>query len=477
MAVERMAVRLRPRSPWEALDLGLALARRQWRPVYGVWLAVYGPAAALVALFFYDKPLWGWIVLWWLKPLFDRVVLAVLAAAMFGEPVRIGKLLKSLPVLAWRSGIVGALLWRRFDLARSLHLPVYQLEQLRGGAARSRIAVLDREARGAAVWLTFMLANVELILTLAVTLAVALLVPVQTPIDAIIEAWGRGAFQSENSGRIGALLEALAVCVTEPLYVAAGFTLYLQRRTHLEGWDIELRFRQLAERFQAAAAGATLALCLAFIPPSDARAASAPPDPAAEIKKVLEDREFGRQETRNKIVFVGPTWEPSADSKPWDLHWLEDLGGIIARAARAAAWIAGGIAIGFALYYLARYLRLRGFGRVRQTRPDFLFGLDVRPESLPADIAGAARSLAREGRLREALSLLYRGALVRFMDDGIEFLAGDTEGDCLRRVDTAASVPRRSYFRRIVGLWQALAYGHFTVDAAEVEALALEWQV
>src|SRR5437763_292007 len=178
MAVERMAVRLRPRSPWEALDLGLALAREQWRSVYGAWLAVYGPAVALAALFFYDKPLWGWIVLWWLKPLFDRVVLAVLAAAMFDEPVRIGKLLKSLPVLAWRSGIVGALLWRRFDLARSLHLPVYQLEQLHGRAARARIAVLDREARGAAVWLTFMLANVELILTLAVTLGVALLVPV-----------------------------------------------------------------------------------------------------------------------------------------------------------------------------------------------------------------------------------------------------------------------------------------------------------
>ena len=78
--------------------------------------------------------------------------------------------------------------------------------------------------------------------------------------------------------------------------------------------------------------------------------------------------------------------------------------------------------------------------------------------------------------MREALSLLYRGALVRFMDEGIEFLSGDTEGDCLRRVDAAAAVPRRSYFRRIVALWQSLAYGHIAVDAGEVERLALEWQ-
>jgi hypothetical protein len=147
----------------------------------------------------------------------------------------------------------------------------------------------------------------------------------------------------------------------------------------------------------------------------------------------------------------------------------------MAKAMRAAAWVAGAAAIGFALYYLARYLRLRGFSRVRRTRPDFLFGLDVRAESLPADIAGAAQALAREGRLREALSLLYRGALVRFMDEGVEFLAGDTEGDCVRRVDAVASVPRRSYFRRIVALWQSLAYAHRAVDARDVEALALDW--
>jgi hypothetical protein len=475
MAVERMAIRLRPRSPWEALDLGLALARRQWRPVYGAFLAVYLPAVAVAYAVFFEHPLWAWLLLWWLKPLFDRVVLAVLAPAMFGEPVRIAKLLRSLPVLAWRSSIVGALTWRRFDLARSLHLPVYQLEQLNGATARARCAVLDREARGAGVWLTFMLANVELILTLAISLGVALLIPVQMPIDTIFEAWGRGTFNSDDGGRIGALLEALAVCALEPLYVAAGFTLYLQRRTHLEGWDIELRFRQLTERLQTGAAGAALLLCLVLAPLAEVRAQPTP-DPAAEIKKVLEDREFGRQETRNRIVFVGPKWEPSGESKPWNLSWLEGLGGILAKATRAAAWIAGALAIGFALYYLARYLRLRGFARVRQTRPDFLFGLDVRPQSLPDDIAGTARSLAREGRLREALSLLYRGALVRFMDEGIEFLAGDTEGDCLKRVDHAASVTRRSYFRRIVALWQALAYGHFAVDAREVEALALEWQ-
>ena len=39
----------------------------------------------------------------------------------------------------------------------------------------------------------------------------------------------------------------------EPFYVAAGFGLYLNRRTLLEGWDIEVALRRIAERHAAAA--------------------------------------------------------------------------------------------------------------------------------------------------------------------------------------------------------------------------------
>ena len=32
------------------------------------------------------------------------------------------------------------------------------------------------------------------------------------------------------------------------LFVASGFMLYLNRRTQLEGWDVELEFKKLAQR-------------------------------------------------------------------------------------------------------------------------------------------------------------------------------------------------------------------------------------
>jgi hypothetical protein len=139
------------------------------------------------------------------------------------------------------------------------------------------------------------------------------------------------------------------------------------------------------------------------------------------------------------------------------------------------AWLAAAVAIGFALYYLARYVRLHGLGGYRQARPDFLFGLDVRPESLPGDVSAAAEDLARGSRVREALSLLYRASLVRFMDAGIEFLHGDTEGDCMRRVEIAETARRKAYFQRLVGQWQSLAYAHHAVSADAAVSLAREW--
>ena len=40
------------------------------------------------------------------------------------------------------------------------------------------------------------------------------------------------------------------ITIVEPCYVAAGFALYLNRRTALEGWDLEVALRRIGERMQ-----------------------------------------------------------------------------------------------------------------------------------------------------------------------------------------------------------------------------------
>ena len=65
--------------------------------------------------------------------------------------------------------------------------------------------------------------------------------------------------------------------------------------------------------------------------------------------------------------------------------------------------------------------------------PAALFGMDLAPEKLPPDVGAAAAALAREGKLREALGLLYRGALSELVHKrGVQLLASHTEGEAVR---------------------------------------------
>ena len=159
-----------------------------------------------------------------------------------------------------------------------------------------------------------------------------------------------------DQGMTGTVLGAVAACIVEPFYVACGFTLYLQRRTILEGWDIELRFRQLTERVEKARRSAT---ALAGErrsrrrPRGDGRAAArvrttagdgpaAAPKASEEIREVMKDPEFGRKGTRTRVRYVGPEFEGKRDAKPFDWSWLAKLTQWMGELSRAAAWVRGG---------------------------------------------------------------------------------------------------------------------------------------
>jgi hypothetical protein len=69
----------------ESLDLGLAMLHAWRGPVLRAWLGTYWPFALLVSGLLWTHPALAYLVVWWMKPAFDRVLLHVYAAAMFGE--------------------------------------------------------------------------------------------------------------------------------------------------------------------------------------------------------------------------------------------------------------------------------------------------------------------------------------------------------------------------------------------------------
>ena len=227
MHLERVAVALRPRTPWEAMDLGFAMARLWWRPIWGAWFAVYLPVALILHLVFSGHLLIASLLLWWLKPAFDRVVLHVLSGAVFGAPARVSDTLRALKV-AMTPGLIASLTLYRFDLARSFNLPVWQLERAKGSAARQRARILHRRTRGHAVWLTIICLHFELIIALSLIMLMDMLTPGPYQLDI---GWS-ALFAGERAiplwqEWINNLFYMAAVSLIEPFYVAAGFALYL----------------------------------------------------------------------------------------------------------------------------------------------------------------------------------------------------------------------------------------------------------
>jgi hypothetical protein len=242
MRFDKCVMELRPRGAYEATDLGVRMIQDFAPRVYVAWFAVVLPIAlACFALL----PIAGWLpgfAIWWLKPLYDRVVLYVLSRAVFGEEVRVRQI-----VAGWReilgNGLFGALTIRRFDLARSFTLPLFLLEGVRGKRRRERNKVLQRLARAPAVAMLVAYINMELSVYLGILGFLLLMLPTQQYVPIF-----NALFRAETSPVLldvaSCAIYFVAISCVEPFYVAAGFSLYLNRRIELEAWDIEMSLRR-----------------------------------------------------------------------------------------------------------------------------------------------------------------------------------------------------------------------------------------
>lgn len=491
MDLSRVAVVLRPRTPWEAVDLGFAMARRWFLRLWGLWLCGALPVylAALVLL-----PASTWLVptlvVWWFKPLYEPPLLYWGSRATFGEALSWREMRQS-----WwqtvRPGLFSNLTWRRLNPFRSFHMAVMVLEGLRGRERRERMRVLGRNQHAAA-WLTILGLAFETVLELSFIVLVVLMIPDELRwADEWTLAFDSGSF-SLLLGELGALM---AMSLIAPFYVSAGLSLYMNRRSSLEGWDIELGFRRiLTARAKPSSARGTAAACVLGLAcllgagVSDVRAAEAPDaeEAGAVISEVLDHPDFGRERTDTYWQYVGG--EQQNEEPGWLGGWVEWLVDVLqgffkgfAALSEVVLWVAVGVALAWVIGWVvanrgpaARPGRRRDRERGAGAR---LLDLDVSPESLPADIPGAARELLDGGDLRGALSLLYRGMLSRLVhDEHLRIDESATEGECLTLVSRARPAAERLYFTNLTRQWTAMAYAHRPPDGDTVRSLCSQWR-
>jgi len=287
MRLDAITVALRMRTPWEATDLGIALVRAHAGRVWSAWFLSTLPAFVLFNAFALalDAPWLGALLMWWAKPVFDRVPLFVISRAVFGATPSLRDTLVAQRRWGWRA-MLAWLTWRRFHPGRAMLLPVDLLEGVRGAQRKDRVYVLSRAHASPNALLMLIGANMETVFVWSALLLVLMFVPIEFFQPSVRAMWDTLFDHPPAWAQVlGNGVYWGAMSIVEPFYVGAGFGLYLNRRMQLEAWDVELAFRRLAARLTPApfAAAALLLLSAVAFDAGHARAATAPQPAASSL--------------------------------------------------------------------------------------------------------------------------------------------------------------------------------------------------
>lgn len=224
-------------------------------------------------------------------------------------------------------------------------------------------------------------------------------------------------------------------------------------------------------------------LALAFAGPGGPAAAQTPPEASqvrAAVERVRSDPNLPGTRTEKSLRWKDRSEQPEAkppDSPP--LAWLGDLLRAIAEGARGLVWGLGAVLVAWLVVGIRRWVKRRAPGGTARTLPlpSHIGDLDIRPDSLPADIGAAAQALWQQGQARAALSLLYRGALSRLVHDhGVPIRSASTEGECTRLSARHLPAARQAFFGQLVQAWQLAAYGTRLPSTPQVLALCTAFE-
>jgi len=454
---------LRHRSRWEALDAGILL----WRDNFAY------------LLIFYALPLWlcafglrliperqrylSWIFLWLLRPLFERPALHIISVRFFEKGAGLKRLCRGL-VKTIARGLVADLSWRRFSPIRAAMMPVRTLEGLKFRQIPERRKILKKGGLGFCSVLTIWSVIMELILLggefLLLIISLEILQPgLFATMQEIIDGWEIFIYAAwcVNSMLIG----SLSVCM--------GFSLYLNCRVELEGWDLAILFRGLAEKKRLPARVAAIIFLAAalLLPTGSVIAQENPPDestainafvfhddiPLETLQQILDSPDFGGERDGWGIRLKPRDKEKKLPDL--NLNFSPLLAKIKQFFAVALRTVLIGVIV-FLAIMLFMYIRRHSGGRSLYKKSGRARALSGAGELNPQALLEQSREFYRQGQLRQAWGLciaaLFKSLAVY---RNMVFPPDATEYECLSAARTAGDF---SALAIPVNHWIAFAY-------------------
>ncbi len=533
MLIDNIQAKIRPRANWEAIDLGFLMANRWKSHIYKTWFLVTLPIFLLLNLTLYNNMGWVCFIFWLLKPVFDRFILITVSRRLFKEKITSAELIKLSPRLFFKH-IIKHLTIYRFDPNRAFNLPVWFLENLSGKRRAERARILKITASGASSLLTFAALHLELFFYVAIIALIASIFPnymlfgdmFRDSFENIIALYESNSWYIEFSANS---IYFLSVTLIEPFYVCAGFTLYLNRRTELESWDIELDFKKMRQRledkqikynlgaFKIALIGMIFIGLFSAIPVQSSYAATpinsvvrnescdkwnkkltAETSNESEkvIRQLLSQDKYKKCSINTKFE-AKPQKKSSGDKNLWKKFWkwiLEKFGGksdspkpdkiSFANIIELFLWGVGGLIVCILLYQLHKYREyflniIKPAEDDKDEIPSEIFGLDITPRSIPDLLSDEVLKLWGEGEFMQAISLLYRGYLSKLTHEfNVDIRISYTENDCLLAAKKMIANNKEvlQLFTQISQIWLKSAYAHQLPNKDEVIDCCRDWR-
>ena len=471
------------------------MASAWWRPLFVV--GALPPMILFIALLiiFSDNPFLAGFIIWWLKPFWERLPLFFGSRMVFGDESGQVEILWQTKSL-YLQDTVSWLLWRRLSFQRAFDAPVTVLEGLSGKARRSRLRVLHGKHNDIAVGNQAICFCFEWICCSGIATLVLFFIPD----DFGLEVYDTVEELTLAGQWLYTVCWFIAMTLVMPFHTMAGFALYLNRRIELEAWDIEITFRNLANRKHQSTqkivqlmSAALLAILITLTTPSTSYAEVNHDNTSASqlVDEVLQGEDFGQEISVRKWRFKNLIEENEDKIPEWLINFIEwwennvDFGSDSDgenTLLTTAAWLKLlliTLAVVLFVYLLYRFrgpIRSLQRGQKRESTPEVMFGLDVRPESLPNDIPAQVMSFWRDNRHRDALGLLYRASLSRLIEQhALAFKSSYTEAECAALVKSRGIDSLSNYFAGLTRIWCHLAYGHELPAIEAIENLCEGW--
>ena len=513
MELEKVTAEIRPRTQWEAVDLGISLVRQHAGLLAKIWLCSIIPLCLVILGLFWNALFWGCFLIWWMKPIWERVTLFPLSRSLFGETPKLSQAIRVLPLelshnwkfialglvltligLAAHQGadspgeaglavlywlVVLGLFFYRSNLYRSLVLPIKFLEGLDKQQYRARSQALSFRSSGTASALTALCLAMEFFVFMSQFYYIDLMVPdgsdwgYQQLINDFFEG-GPGVLPSWVIA-VAALFYVAAMTLTTWFYVGGGFGLYVNSRIWIEGWDIELTFKRLGQRV-----GLVLLACCFSATTQSARAETN----EVSIESILADDDFEvqkrevwteKEKPEDEIEKEEASSSASSDPGSGDGMSLFVQGGSI------IFWVIVTLVVVGLIWLIIKNRQIFKVGPGESSGEKkkiirTVAGMNVTAESLPKRLVEVARELWNQGLQKEALGLLYRGAISSLVTRQlVDIEESDTEMDCLHRVLSTGEPANPQYFEALTTAWMIQAYALSSPEDELMQRIWNQW--